>query len=56
MILRKIFFDNSRKYVPKSLQTQERDNKPKMIKNNSLLANKVKVFHKTTKKSLNRKI
>ena len=36
MTLRKITIDNSVSYVPKSLQTKERDSKPKKIKAASL--------------------
>ena len=36
MTLRKITIDNSVRYVPKSLQTKERDSKPKKIKAASL--------------------
>ena len=36
MTLRKITIDNSVRYVPKGLQTKERDSKPKKIKAASL--------------------
>ena len=35
MKLRKITLDNSVRYIPKSEQTQERDSKPKTMKNKS---------------------
>ena len=36
MTLRKITFDNSVRYKPKSEQTKDRENKPKTIKAGSL--------------------
>ena len=52
MVPRKKTIDNSVRYIPKSEQTRDKDKKPNKIKNKSLLANKVKVFHKTMKNSL----
>ena len=51
MVLRKNIIDKSRKNIPKSEQTREKDIKPKTIKIIQILANKVKIFHKTLKNS-----
>ena len=50
MILRKITFDNSVRYIPKSEQT--RDIKQKMIKKKSSPRKQNKIFHKIVKNSL----
>ena len=44
MVLKKITFDNSVRYIPKSEQI--RDNKQNTMKNKSILENKIEKFTK----------
>ena len=52
MTLRKIAIDNSVRFIPKSEQTKERDNKPITRKKIHFLVNKMKIFHRIRKFSL----
>ena len=51
MVLRKITFDDSVRYVPKSEQTKETDIKRKKIKAGSLPRKQDKTFSKNNNKS-----
>ena len=50
MTLRKIPFDNSVRYIPKSEQTKERDSKPKTTKAGSLSRRENKNISRIIKK------
>ena len=50
MVLRKLTIDNSVRYIPKSEKFQERDSKPKTIKNNSVPRKQGKGFSQNIKK------
>ena len=52
MVFRKIPIDNSVRYIPKSEQSKEKENKPKTINLVHFLVNKTKIFHKITKNLL----
>ena len=54
MTLRKITIDNSVRYIPKSGNFQERDRKPKLIKNNSFPCKQGKGVSQNNKKFLNK--
>ena len=53
MTLRKITIDNSVRYIPKNEQTKEKIINQKQQKLVHFLENKIKIFHKTVKSSLN---
>ena len=50
MTLRKIIIDNSVRYVPKSEQTKERENKPKTRKAGSLPCKQNEIISQNNKK------
>ena len=50
MVLRKITIDNSVRYIPKSEQTKERENKPKTVKAGSIPRKQDKKCSKYNKK------
>ena len=52
MTLRKITIDNSVRYIPKSEQTKEKENKPKTIKAGSLPRRQNKIISQNSKKFL----
>ena len=52
MTLRKITIDNSVRYIPKSEQTKEKNNKPKRIKAGSLPRKQNKNVSQNSKKFL----
>ena len=52
MTLRKITIDNSVRYIPKSEQTKEKNNKPKRIKAGSLPRKQNKNISQKSKKFL----
>ena len=52
MVLRKITIDNSVRYIPKTVKTQEKEIKPKKIKAGSLPRKKNKNISQNSKKFL----
>ena len=52
MVLRKITFDNSVRYIPKTENTKEKENKPETIKAGSLPRKQNKNISQNSKKFL----